>query len=61
MHPDIIWCARDELCGVLNAGALEPLENLFLGDWSEEEIADVDDAYFKFGEKGRKALYTDIE
>lgn len=49
--PDIIWCARDELCGVLNAGALEPLENLFLGEWSEEEIADVDDAYFKFGEK----------
>lgn len=49
--PDIIWCARDELCGVLNAGALEPLENLFLGEWSEEEIADVDDAYFAFGEK----------
>lgn len=52
--PDIIWCARDELCGVLNAGALEPLENLFLGDWSEDEIADVDDAYFKFGEKDGK-------
>lgn len=49
--PDIIWCARDELCGVLNAGALEPLENLFLGEWSEEEIADIDDAYFQFGER----------
>lgn len=49
--PDIIWAARDELCGVLNAGALEPLENLFLGEWTEEEIADVDDAYFQFGEK----------
>lgn len=49
--PDIIWCARDELCGVLNAGALEPLENLFLGEWTEDEIADVDDAYFQFGER----------
>lgn len=49
--PDIIWAARDELCGVLNAGALEPLENLFLGEWSEEEIADIDDSYFAFGEK----------
>jgi multiple sugar transport system substrate-binding protein len=52
--PDIIWCARDELSGVLDAGALEPLENLFLGDWSDEEIADIDDAFFKFGEKDGK-------
>lgn len=49
--PDIMWCARDEMYGVLNAGALEPLENLFMGDWSEEEIADVDDAFFRFGER----------
>lgn len=49
--PDIIWCARDELCGVLDAGALEPLENMFLGEWSEEEIADIDDSYFRFGER----------
>lgn len=52
--PDIIWCARDELFGVLDAGALEPLENLFLKDWSEEEIADVDDAFFQFGERDGK-------
>lgn len=52
--PDIIWCARDELCGVLDAGALEPLENLFLADWSEEEIADVDDVFFRFGERDGK-------
>lgn len=49
--PDLIWCARDELCGVLDAGALEPLENLFLKDWSEEDIADIKDAYFDFGER----------
>ena len=52
--PDIIWCARDELCGVLNAGALVPLEDLFLGDWSEEEKADVDDVFFQFGERDGK-------
>ncbi len=52
--PDIIWCARDELSGVLDAGVLEPLENLFLGSWSKDEIADVDDAFFKFGERDGK-------
>lgn len=52
--PDLIWCARDELCGVLDAGALEPLENLFLADWSEEEIADIADAYYNFGERDGK-------
>ncbi len=52
--PDIIWCARDELSGVLDAGALEPLENLFLGEWTEEEIADIDDAFFKFAERDGK-------
>lgn len=52
--PDIIWAARDELSGVLDAGALEPLENLFLGEWSASEIADIDDAFFRFGERGGK-------
>lgn len=52
--PDIIWCARDELCGVLNANALEPLENLFLADWTAEEIADVDDVFFQFGQRDGK-------
>lgn len=52
--PDIMWCARDEMYGVLNAGALEPLENLFLGDWTAEQINDVDDAFFRFGERDGK-------
>ncbi len=52
--PDIMWCARDEMYGVLNAGILEPLENLFLGDWTDEEIDDVDDAFFRFGERDGK-------
>ncbi len=52
--PDIIWAGRDELSGVLDANALEPLENLFLGSWSDEEIADIDDAFFRFGERDGK-------
>lgn len=52
--PDIIWCSRDELPGVLNAEALEPLENLFLGDWSKSDIADIDDGYYKYGERDGK-------
>lgn len=47
--PDIIWCSTALLSGVLDAGALEPLENLFLGDWSADEVADIDDGFFKFG------------
>jgi len=52
--PDIIWCARDELPGVLNANALEPLENLFLANWSEEEIEDISDGYFNYGTRDGK-------
>lgn len=52
--PDIIWCSRDQLSGVLDAGQLEPLENLFLSDWTEEEIADVDDGFFRFSERDGK-------
>jgi multiple sugar transport system substrate-binding protein len=54
MAPDLMWCARDELYGVLNAGALEPLENLFMKDWTAEEINDVDDGFFQFGERDGK-------
>lgn len=52
--PDIIWCSRDELPGVLNAGALEPLENLFLGEWSADDISDISDGYFGYGTRDDK-------
>lgn len=52
--PDIMWCSSALLFGCIEGGLLEPLENLFLGDWSAEEVADVDDAFFKFGEKNGK-------
>lgn len=34
--PDIIWCIMDEMGAALDLGALEPLENLFLKDWTDE-------------------------
>lgn len=52
--PDIIWCSTGLLSGVLDSGALEPLENLFLGDWTADEIADIDDGFFKFGMRDGK-------
>lgn len=47
--PDIIWCGRDEIPGVLDANALEPLENLFLDEWSDEEVEDINDGFFSYG------------
>lgn len=52
--PDIIWCIMDEMGAALDLGALEPLENLFLKDWTEEEIADIDDTFFNFGVRDGK-------
>ena len=52
--PDIIWCIMDEMGAALDLGALEPLENLFLKDWTEEEIADIDDSFFNFGVRDGK-------
>lgn len=47
--PDIQWVIQDQLGETLEVGAIEPFENLFLDDWSDEEIADVSDAFWKFG------------
>ena len=51
---DIIWCIMDEMGAALDLGALEPLENLFLKSWTEEEIADIDDSFFNFGVRDGK-------
>lgn len=52
--PDIMWCNTGLLFSCIEGGVLEPLENLFMKDWTKEQIADVDDAFFKFGEKNGK-------
>lgn len=48
--PDISWVDFEDLSGALELDALEPLENLFLKNWSEDEIKDINDAYFHYGE-----------
>lgn len=52
--PDIIWSIFDDFASVMEVDALEPLENLFLGEWTEEEIADIDDAFFNYGTRDGK-------
>lgn len=47
--PDICWIIMDEMGAALDLNSLEPLENLTFGNWSEEEIADIDDAFWQFG------------
>lgn len=52
--PDIIWCIMDEMGAALDLGALEPLENLFLKNWTKDQIADIDDSFFNFGVRDGK-------
>lgn len=52
--PDICWIIMDEMGAALDLNALEPLENLAIGKWSEEEIADIDDAFWQFGVRDGK-------
>lgn len=52
--PDIMWCSTGLLFSCIQGGLLEPLENLFLKGWTPDQIADIDDAFFKFGERNGK-------
>lgn len=40
--PDITWVDHPNLGAVLQQGAFEPLENMFLDDWTPEQFADID-------------------
>jgi len=52
--PDVIWVNGLDLGEAVQLGVVEPFENLFLKDWSPEEISDIDDARFRYGEKDGK-------
>ena len=52
--PDICWIIMDELGAALDLNSLEPLENLAIGQWSSDEIADIDDAFWQFGVRDGK-------
>ena len=47
--PDVIWINGMDLGQAIQLGVVEPFENLFLKDWTEEQIADIDDARFQYG------------
>ena len=52
--PDICWIIMDEFGAALDLNALEPLENLSIGKWSEEQVADINDAFWQFGTRDDK-------
>jgi multiple sugar transport system substrate-binding protein len=52
--PDVIWVIPTELGAAVDQGTLEPFENLFLKNWSANDIADVKDGYWDLGAKGNK-------
>lgn len=58
--PDIMWNSAESISGILNIGAYEPFENLFLDEWTAEDIADVDDALWGSGTKDGKHYFFDI-
>ena len=52
--PDICWMLPDQLPDALAAKALADFESLFGEDLTKEEIADVDDVYWSFGNRDGK-------
>lgn len=47
--PDIVWITVGQLGGCIQAGALEPLDALFMNDWTAEQWADADSIPVKSG------------
>lgn len=52
--PDIIWVLDDDLGAALELNALADFESLFLSEWTEEDIQDVDDVFWRLGNKDGK-------
>ena len=47
--PDVVWVNGLDLGQAIQLGVVEPFENLFLKDWTAEQVADIDDARFQYG------------
>jgi multiple sugar transport system substrate-binding protein len=52
--PDVIWINSEDMGGALQAKALEPFENLFMRDWTDAELADVQDRFWEYVTKDGK-------
>jgi multiple sugar transport system substrate-binding protein len=46
--PDLIWTVLPRIAGEIEAGALANLDELYMKDWSPEELADVDGPFYQF-------------
>jgi multiple sugar transport system substrate-binding protein len=51
--PDLFMVNTENLGATLKAGCFEPLENLFMGDWSDEQASDVESAMWNAGYDGQ--------
>ncbi len=47
--PDVQWVNVDDMGTAIKLGVLEPFENLFMKDWTEEQRADAASPFFEFG------------
>lgn len=52
--PDIQWVISYDLGSAIEQGTLQDLQSLFLDEWTDEEIDDIDDAFFRWGETDGK-------
>lgn len=47
--PDVIWVNGLNLGEAIQLGVVEPFENLFMKDWTDEQFQDLDDVRFEYG------------
>lgn len=52
--PDIMWVGINLVGQAMQMGALEPFENLFLKDWSDTDLADIEDPLWELTSKNGK-------
>ena len=52
--PDVMWVISYDLGSAIEQGMLADLESLFLNNWSAQEIQDIDDSFFRWGETNGK-------
>jgi multiple sugar transport system substrate-binding protein len=51
--PDIFMINMANLGEAIASGCMEPLENMFLGNWTPEQLADIDTELFRAGYDGK--------
>lgn len=52
--PDLIWVNSEDMGSILNANALEPLENLFVSEWDQQTLDDISDSFWEYASRDGK-------